>query len=277
VVLGTLRNCRPGNSLGQRLLRHPRRLQAPGGPHPGPELRLGRTEPPLRATPTARPGRGRHPEAGRLQRQGPLRHQPARPAYFRTTLTPPSPTGSTTSSWTGSLAPLSLKANYRAVDPQYAERRGRHVRRSPGLLRRRDGPAEPRPLRADEEGLGVELGLPLGPVELGGYLNSYGTYPYNLCRPSPRKLAPPPSWPSSLRLQPDGRLRAPPGLGPRTTLTFTRPDERPHHRHPQPRRGRQGRPGQGPQPHPGGTTITCTPLASSASLSTATTSWPWAP
>jgi predicted nucleic acid-binding Zn-ribbon protein len=81
VVLGTSSGWRLRQHLwGQRLLRHPRRPQAPGGPHPGPELRLGRYRDPCGGNQPRplRPGRGRHPEAGGLQRQGPLRHQPAR-------------------------------------------------------------------------------------------------------------------------------------------------------------------------------------------------------
>jgi archaellum component FlaC len=83
----------------------------------------------------------------------------------------------------GKLGPLSLKANYHAVDPEYADvpngRAGMsadHLAYYGGVTGRQN----PAPYNADEEGLGVELGLPLGPVELGGYLNSYDdTYPYN--------------------------------------------------------------------------------------------------
>ena len=78
----------------------------------------------------------------------------------------------------GKLGPLSLKANYHAVDPDYANGRAGmsadHLAYYGGVKGRQN----PAPYKADEEGLGVELGLPLGPVELGGYLNSYGTYPY---------------------------------------------------------------------------------------------------
>jgi hypothetical protein len=84
----------------------------------------------------------------------------------------------------GKLGPLSLKANYHAVDPQYADdpadptyRAGMsadHLKYYGGVTGRQN----PAPYKANEEGLGVELGLPLGPVELGGYLNSYGAYPY---------------------------------------------------------------------------------------------------
>jgi archaellum component FlaC len=79
----------------------------------------------------------------------------------------------------GKLGPLSLKANYHAVDPGYAGgvagMSADHLPYYGGVTGRQN----PAPYRANEEGLGVELGLPLGPVELGGYLNSYGTYPYN--------------------------------------------------------------------------------------------------
>jgi hypothetical protein len=74
---------------------------------------------------------------------------------------------------------LSLKANYHAVDDDYANgvagMSADHLAYYGGVTGRQN----PAPYPADEEGLGVELGLPLGPVELGGYLNSYGTYPYN--------------------------------------------------------------------------------------------------
>jgi hypothetical protein len=79
----------------------------------------------------------------------------------------------------GKLGPLSLKANYHAVDPQYANGQAGmsadHLQYYGGVTGRQN----PAPYKADEEGLGVELGLPLGPVELGGYLKSYGPYPYN--------------------------------------------------------------------------------------------------
>jgi hypothetical protein len=78
----------------------------------------------------------------------------------------------------GKLGPLSLKANYHAVDPQYeygvAGMSADHLQYYGGVTGRQN----PAPYPADEEGLGVELGLPLGPVELGGYLNSYGEYLY---------------------------------------------------------------------------------------------------
>ncbi|MFZ8814288.1 MAG: S-layer homology domain-containing protein [Thermus aquaticus] len=78
----------------------------------------------------------------------------------------------------GKLGPLSLKANYHAVDDDYANGRAGmsadHLAYYGGVK----GKQNPAPYRANEEGLGVELGLPLGPVELGGYLNSYGEYPY---------------------------------------------------------------------------------------------------
>jgi predicted nucleic acid-binding Zn-ribbon protein len=187
--------------------------------------------------------------------------RPATGIYFQNYFDP------TISDWVyyvqldGKLGPLSLKANYHAVDPQYADdpadptsRAGMsadHLAYYGGVTGRQN----PAPYPANEEGLGVELGLPLGPVELGGYLNSYGTYPYNpgtshRCRRL-RQGGP------LLRLQPDGRLRR--RLDRSLLRGPSHPDERQHHRHPQPRRGRQGRPGQGPQPHPGGqATITCT-------------------
>jgi hypothetical protein len=78
----------------------------------------------------------------------------------------------------GKLGPLSLKANYHAVDPQYeygeAGMSADHLQYYGGVKGRQN----PAPYKANEEGLGVELGLPVGPVELGGYLNSFGTYPY---------------------------------------------------------------------------------------------------
>jgi hypothetical protein len=79
----------------------------------------------------------------------------------------------------GKLGPLSLKANYHAVDPQYengvAGMSADHLAYYGGVKGRQN----PAPYPANEEGLGVELGLPLGPVEIGVYLNSYGAYPYN--------------------------------------------------------------------------------------------------
>jgi archaellum component FlaC len=78
----------------------------------------------------------------------------------------------------GKLGPLSLKANYHAVDDDYANgvagMSADHLQYYGGVKGRQN----PAPYKADEEGLGVELGLPVGPVELGGYLNSYGAYPY---------------------------------------------------------------------------------------------------
>jgi archaellum component FlaC len=78
----------------------------------------------------------------------------------------------------GKLGPLSLKANYHAVDPDYANgvagMSADHLAYYGGVTGRQN----PAPYRANEEGLGVELGLPVGPVELGGYLNSYGAYSY---------------------------------------------------------------------------------------------------
>ncbi|AFH39836.1 S-layer homology domain-containing protein [Thermus thermophilus] len=79
----------------------------------------------------------------------------------------------------GKLGPLSLKANYHAVDPDYAGgvagMSADHLAYYGGVTGRQN----PAPYPDDEEGLGVELGLPVGPVDLGGYLNSYGAYPYN--------------------------------------------------------------------------------------------------
>jgi archaellum component FlaC len=84
----------------------------------------------------------------------------------------------------GKLGPLSLKANYHAVDPDYADAgsptgkagmSADHLDYYGGVT----GGQNPAPYPANEEGLGVELGLPVGPVEIGGYLNSYGAYPYN--------------------------------------------------------------------------------------------------
>jgi hypothetical protein len=104
--------------------------------------------------------------------------RPATGIYFRDYFDP------TVSDWVyyvqldGKLGPLSLKANYHAVDPAYANGQAGmsadHLQYYGGVTGRQN----PAPYKADEEGLGVELGLPLGPVELGGYLNSYGTYPY---------------------------------------------------------------------------------------------------
>jgi hypothetical protein len=78
----------------------------------------------------------------------------------------------------GKLGPLSLKANYHAVDDDYANgvagMSADHLAYYDGVTGRQN----PAPYKADEEGLGVELGLPVGPVELGGYLKSYGAYPY---------------------------------------------------------------------------------------------------
>jgi hypothetical protein len=78
----------------------------------------------------------------------------------------------------GKLGPLSLKANYHAVDPDYANgvagMSADHLAYYGGVTGRQN----PAPYPANREGLGVELGLPVGPVELGGYLKSYGAYPY---------------------------------------------------------------------------------------------------
>jgi len=86
----------------------------------------------------------------------------------------------------GKLGPLSLKANYHAVDLDYDNG---VAGMSADHLSYYDNPdvsgggvtgyQNPAPYPGNEEGLGVELGLPVGPVELGGYLNSYGAYPYN--------------------------------------------------------------------------------------------------
>jgi len=105
--------------------------------------------------------------------------RPATGIYFQNYFDP------TISDWVyyvqldGKLGPLSLKANYHAVDPQYkdgvAGMSADHLAYYGGVT----GFQNPAPYPDDEEGLGVELGLPLGPVEIGGYLNSYGTYPYN--------------------------------------------------------------------------------------------------
>jgi len=108
--------------------------------------------------------------------------RPATGTYFQDYFDP------TISDWVyyveldGKLGPLSLKANYHAVDPDYADvptgRAGMsadHLAYYGGVT----GFQNPAPYPDNQEGLGVELGLPLGPVELGGYLRSYGTYPYN--------------------------------------------------------------------------------------------------
>jgi predicted nucleic acid-binding Zn-ribbon protein len=105
--------------------------------------------------------------------------RPATGIYFQNYFDP------TISDWVyyvqldGKLGPLSLKANYHAVDPQYANGQAGmsadHLAYYGGVTGRQN----PAPYSANEEGLGVELGLPLGPVELGGYLRSYGPYPYN--------------------------------------------------------------------------------------------------
>jgi hypothetical protein len=99
--------------------------------------------------------------------------RPATGIYFRDYFDP------TISDWVyyvqldGKLGPLSLKANYHAVDPDYAN--GEAGMSADHLAYYGGNPA---PYPANREGLGVELGLPLGPVELGGYLRSHGTYPY---------------------------------------------------------------------------------------------------
>jgi polyhydroxyalkanoate synthesis regulator phasin len=105
--------------------------------------------------------------------------RPATGIYFQNYFDP------TISDWVyyvqldGKLGPLSLKANYHAVDPDYAGgvagMSADHLPYYGGVT----GFQNPAPYPDNEEGLGVELGLPLGPVEIGGYLNSYGTYPYN--------------------------------------------------------------------------------------------------
>jgi len=104
--------------------------------------------------------------------------RPATGIYFQNYFDP------TISDWVyyvqldGKLGPLSLKANYHAVDPDYAGgvagMSADHLAYYGGVTGRQN----PAPYPDNEEGLGVELGLPVGPVELGGYLNSYGAYPY---------------------------------------------------------------------------------------------------
>jgi|GEM_PF-143860 len=104
--------------------------------------------------------------------------RPATGIYFRDYFDP------TISDWVyyvqldGKLGPLSLKANYHAVDDDYANgvagMSADHLAYYGGVTGRQN----PAPYPHNEEGLGVELGLPVGPVEIGGYLNSYGAYPY---------------------------------------------------------------------------------------------------
>jgi BMFP domain-containing protein YqiC len=160
---------------------------------------LADTEP-LTATPPANPDRSALGVDGTLKlgdfsvRGLFVTSRPATGIYFRDYFDP------NKSDWVyyvqldGKLGPLSLKANYHAVDPQYTDdptdpnnnnnRAGMsadHLAYYGGVKGRQN----PAPYRANEEGLGVELGLPLGPVEIGGYLNSYGTYPYN---PAPNAI-----------------------------------------------------------------------------------------
>ncbi|KOX89455.1 Outer membrane protein alpha precursor [Thermus aquaticus] len=145
---------------------------------------LADTEP-LTATPPANPDRSALGVDGTLKlgdfsvKGLFVTSRPATGIYFRDYFDP------TISNWVyyvqldGKLGPLSLKANYHAVDPQYeygvAGMSADHLQYYGGVTGRQN----PAPYPPNEEGLGVELGLPLGPVELGGYLNSYGAYPYN--------------------------------------------------------------------------------------------------
>ncbi|ALJ92107.1 S-layer homology domain-containing protein [Thermus aquaticus] len=144
---------------------------------------LADTEP-LTATPPANPDRSALGVDGTLKlgdfsvKGLFVTSRPATGIYFRDYFDP------NRSDWVyyvqldGKLGPLSLKANYHAVDPDYANgvagMSADHLQYYGGVKGRQN----PAPYKANEEGLGVELGLPLGPVELGGYLNSYGAYPY---------------------------------------------------------------------------------------------------
>ncbi|WP_460409291.1 coiled-coil domain-containing protein, partial [Thermus antranikianii] len=74
------------------------------------------------------------------------------------------------------LGPLGLKANYRAIDPGYANgvagMSGSHLAYYGGVR----GFQSPAPYPADERGLGVNLSAALGPVTVEAYGDSYNTY-----------------------------------------------------------------------------------------------------
>ena len=74
------------------------------------------------------------------------------------------------------LGPLGLKANYRAIDPDYANgvagMSGSHVAYYGGVA----GEQSPAPYPADERGLGANLSAALGPVTVEAYGDSYNTY-----------------------------------------------------------------------------------------------------
>ncbi len=74
------------------------------------------------------------------------------------------------------LGPLGLKANYRAIDPDYANgvagMSGSHVAYYGGVA----GKQSPAPYPADERGLGANLSANLGPVTVEVKGDSYNTY-----------------------------------------------------------------------------------------------------
>jgi len=76
----------------------------------------------------------------------------------------------------GKLGPVSLAANYRAIDPQYedgvAGMSGSHLDYYSGV----QGYQSPAPYPHDQRGLGASLEAPLGPVKLEGYGDSYVNY-----------------------------------------------------------------------------------------------------
>ena len=76
----------------------------------------------------------------------------------------------------GKLGPVTLKANYRAIDPDYANgvagMSGSHVAYYGGVA----GKQSPAPYPADERGLGASLSAALGPVTVEAYSDSYNTY-----------------------------------------------------------------------------------------------------
>ncbi|GAA6736211.1 S-layer homology domain-containing protein [Thermus oshimai] len=79
----------------------------------------------------------------------------------------------------GQLGPVGLKANYRAIDDDYANgvagMSASHLAFYGGVT----GYQSPAPYPADQEGVGVNLDATLGPVALEAYGDSYGAYPYN--------------------------------------------------------------------------------------------------
>lgn len=74
------------------------------------------------------------------------------------------------------VGPLSLSANYRAIDPQYANGVAGMSEAHQGYYGGLQGFQSPAPYPADERGLGANLSAALGPVAVEAYGDSYNTY-----------------------------------------------------------------------------------------------------